>query len=368
MRIVLLSPHFKPFPGGVADYTYELALQFHRQGHEVVVVTSTKGPFPEGPFKILTVPNWGLWQAFKIKRVLSSLKADNHYIQWTPLAFGPKTYGIAPGLVMLLFLMARLKKVLMVHESHYPVLPDLRGLMIGLPHFFQFVKMVFFVALSGDKIVFSHKANENKWRKFLPFGFIQNKMTTISVFSNIPVAEDCERPEDKTVRLGYFGGLHPTNDINLVRKAFDYCLEKSGFSVSLKVMGVKKDNCPQAFRGEEIEVLGHLNEEELSCALQSLDILVIPFTDGVSTRRGTLMAGLSHKIAVATTESYNTVSDVPWSDIVGLASHENPKEFCTLVLGLVEDEGLRQKVATNGHDYYLKHFSSDVCTQKFLKL
>jgi glycosyltransferase involved in cell wall biosynthesis len=376
MRIAILSPHFRPHPGGVSDYTYELAKQFKQVGHEVIVITSSVGPFPEDAGKILTVPHWGIWQAFKINRVLKNLKAEQNIIQWTPLAFAPKTYGIAPGLLLLLLLTRSLKRILFVHESHYPVLFDLKGLCIGLPHFFQFIKMVFFMFMGGDQIIFSHKGNEEKWRVYLPFA--AKLMSTIAVFSNIPPdpqkpsshstdnSSEADNKGDGVLTLGYFGGLHPTNDVELVRQAFNHCQKSLGENVTLKVIGLNKETAPKAFQGKGIELLGRLSEEDVSLVLKSIDLLVIPFTDGVSTRRGTLMAGLSHKVAIATTSSYNTCDDVPWEDIVAIRDSKDSQAFCEMVLFLLGNPLERENLAQKGREYYQQNFSVEVSARKLL--
>jgi glycosyltransferase involved in cell wall biosynthesis len=46
--------------------------------------------------------------------------------------------------------------------------------------------------------------------------------------------------------------------------------------------------------GVEVHSPGSLPEEELSLRLWASDLVLLPFTDGVSTRRGTLMAALAH--------------------------------------------------------------------------
>ena len=53
-----------------------------------------------------------------------------------------------------------------------------------------------------------------------------------------------------------------------------------------------------AQEGVRIDTPGRLAEHELSLHLSTADLCLLPFTDGVSTRRTTLMAALAHGLPV----------------------------------------------------------------------
>ena len=52
---------------------------------------------------------------------------------------------------------------------------------------------------------------------------------------------------------------------------------------------------------DRVQWTGHQAEAEVSADLAAADILLMPYTDGASLRRGTLMAGLAHGCAIVTT-------------------------------------------------------------------
>ncbi|NPA80633.1 MAG: glycosyltransferase family 4 protein [Thermotogae bacterium] len=59
MRILIFSESFLPLRTGVAKFTYELALNLHKRGHDVVVLTANFPDIPSTPFPVETVGEAG---------------------------------------------------------------------------------------------------------------------------------------------------------------------------------------------------------------------------------------------------------------------------------------------------------------------
>lgn len=123
----------------------------------------------------------------------------------------------------------------------------------------------------------------------------------------VPVTPDhrvrwCARqgPTGATRRLGFFGA--PGSG-----KQFDWALaawrrvRRDDARTALVVVG---DPPTVELTAEErpwFRALGYLPDAEASESLQTLDLLLLPFSDGVSERRSSFMAGLAHGVSVATT-------------------------------------------------------------------
>ncbi len=322
-------------------------------------------------FEVVTRVDFGASSKEDFLNLAKEKKADVSLFQWTPLAFGPKSYGIILGLGLVLRALGQLeghRVHLMVHESHYPVLLNPRGLLIGLPHFLQFL----FFMLFCHRLSFSHMGTLKKWQKWAPKR-LRPYMNVLPVFSNISLRSSdqlhSEASNKDSYQLVYFGGQHPTNDLTSVRKAFDHCQKELGpDNVTLKVVGIRPKDCPAIFKGEGIEVLGHLEESKVSQVLLESDLLCVPFTDGVSTRRGTVMAGLEHGLAVLSTDSYNTLDDIPWRDFLALSGANNPTSYGERALSLLRDGVGRNDLAKKGQDFYRSHFSCKVAVKALTTL
>lgn len=365
MRILLVSPHFKPLPGGVSDYSYQFASELVKAGHDVVVVTRAKPSesfLSECAFKIVSGENFSLRMASQLKELCLDHEIDVALFQWTPLAFAPESLGIIPSLALTFFFLRSIPIHLMVHESHYPVLFNPRGLLIGLPHFLQFILFSFFVR----KLYFSHEAAKRYWENRLFFKG-SKALETLPVFSNIPVVrEHLKKSEVGELRLVYFGGQHPTNDLALVRQAFDNCRGKLGDRVVLRLIGITNDNCPHIFKGEGISALGFLPEEEVSRELHEASLILAPFTDGVSTRRGSVMAALAHQKAILTTDGICTMEDIPWHEIVQVVPQGDKQAFEHYAYELLQDKEKREHIGQKGHDYYMTNFKASKVVSRYL--
>jgi glycosyltransferase involved in cell wall biosynthesis len=71
---------------------------------------------------------------------------------------------------------------------------------------------------------------------------------------------------------------------------------------------------------DAVQLTGHLTSAEVSLALVSIDVCLLPYDQGVSLRRGSLMAALAHGCAIVTTDSkasINTAYPVSGGDSPG---------------------------------------------------
>ncbi|MCF8058438.1 MAG: glycosyltransferase family 4 protein [Bacteriovoracaceae bacterium] len=370
MRICLVSPHFKPRPGGVSDHSYELAQHFHDLGHEVFVLTSSDVPEGLFDFTVFKQPDWGWSHVFNIRDLIGELKADLVLFQWTPLAFSKDFYGLAFFVPFLLFHLRSLNTKVIVHESHYPLSPSLKGLFIGVPHFFQFC----LIALWSRKLYFSHEGNELKWAGYLPF--LKRKFSTLPVYSNIKnhLKSDEGLNADiplKKHKLIYFGGAHPTNSFDHLLIALNKAQEELGKeNVSLYLLGLSRKVIPDLLLSrldQDVFALGFLSEEGVSSWLKRADLVLCPFLDGVTTRRGTIMAALLHGKAIVTTTSYFTVESIPWHNFLYATAFEDLNAYADCVVHALTHPKEAIELGQRGLHFYTDSFSVEAASKTLLK-
>src|SRR5207253_10025977 len=87
------------------------------------------------------------------------------------------------------------------------------------------------------------------------------------------------------------------------------------------------------------------------------DILALPFNDGISERRGSFMAGLSHGLPVVTTIGPATGPTLQKSDAFAAVPCDRPDLFTAKVLELLADAKHRASLAERGRALYERSYN-----------
>jgi glycosyltransferase involved in cell wall biosynthesis len=109
---------------------------------------------------------------------------------------------------------------------------------------------------------------------------------------------------------------------------------------------------------------GRLEADELSVHLWASDLVLLPFTDGVSTRRGTLMAALAHGRPVLGLRGCHTdavLAEAP--DAVALTPAGDRHAFSCAAVELAGDPGRLRATGDAGRRLYESRFDWPVLAQ-----
>jgi glycosyltransferase involved in cell wall biosynthesis len=335
VRIALVCPHFPPQNCGVGDYTARLARELGSLGHEIGVWTGQPSPI-EVNHAIQIVPMnrdnpWGRADLARIGRGISTWRADAVIVQYTPYLYARN--GIQPWLPLwVMGLKRKLRKpvCVMAHELHYPVglTPD--RVVFGLPQFCIFQSL----ALVADQVFFSYDVVRSRYAGRYPWR--AKRFHWVPVSSNIERARTNGTPIlerhgiDPRVKLVLqFGGSHPTRLFDHLNAAYSRVTREIGEDrVSFVFVGMDQKAVQSKFRGKA-RGLGYLPAEEVSTILSRADLVLAPFMDGVSTRRGSVMAALAHGRPVVTTRGWATDPDADWDKACALVEAEDLDGFAS---------------------------------------
>lgn len=137
-----------------------------------------------------------------------------------------------------------------------------------------------------------------------------------------------ELPERATV-AAYFGFLNSTKGLDDLLRALAALHEKGDYRLLMVGGGLGSSDPTNRATAEKLTGLarnlgvqdrlvwtGYLPPEEVSAALLSADFAVLPYADGASFRRGSLLAALEHGLPIVTTTPRGQ-HDVPgWPTLV----------------------------------------------------
>lgn len=310
----LIASEFPPQPGGVSDYSAQVAEGLEAAGHEVRVWSREFEGFTPAALR-------------RVGKLMDAYPAPRRILlQWVPHGFGYRSMNLA----FCLWLARRHDHLqIMVHEPGF-------GLGEGgaIHNAMALVHRAMAATLlrAADRVWISTEAWEARLRP-LTFGR-KLGISWLPVPSNIPVALG-DVPE--THDVGYFG-QYDAASIAQLKPILDAC------DVLAIGRGSERIHHPRA------TATGGLSAEDLSYAIASCKVMLHLYPDGASGRRGTLMASLAHGKAVVTNQGRNTerILVPPAVSAAGLLP---------AIQHLLRNGTDRQNAAQHSRQLYEKHFA-----------
>lgn len=365
----------------MGDYTYFLADALARIGNDVDVLTSEgdldETLYPLGPRVQVhrAIKSWGLRGLPAVLRTVRALGADVVMIQYTPHAFDRRGITLAVNLLpSLLRVTGRTRVVTNFHELYIPF--D-RSLKHCLGAIWQRV-VAFIIAASSHTLL----AISSEWPRRLRRIGVWKPIQVIPVGSNIPrsqVSVEERRVirhrlgvDQHTLLVGGLGSAGPDRDIELLIAALQELrherpvklvwLGKSGFGAE------KWRSLQQAIQTTKPSLAiiwtGMLPHPEVSRMMAACDLFVLPFTDGVSTKRGTLPAALLHELPVLTTRGIRVDDVFVHRQNMYLVPVGEAQAFTNGLLELARCPELRLNMAQGALALHDAHFAWDVIARQ----
>lgn len=348
MRFALMTAHYPPatVPCGVGDYTRCLRAALEALGHECLVVTSKRSLSHE-PRVFAIADRWGAFDCLRVWRLLRHERPDAVILQYTPELYG---FGVAMKLLPWLLRWAQ-RGMVTITTFHTLV----GGRWIAKPN-------AVLLAAGSHGLISVHAELSDLFRRRLPWWFC--KLTEIPIGANIP-PPSIPREESrlrlhrrfglgsKAVVLGTFGFAAPGKGLNVLLQALP----------DLAADPVAHLVCIGAFREEdrayrrELESLaqrlgmahrihwtGELPAQEAVDLLAGIDVYVVPYDDGASLRRGTLMAGFQAGAPIVTTTPRYDDPCLRHGETLFLVPPQSPKALAQGLRDLLADDRLQQRL------------------------
>ncbi|MEJ7786534.1 MAG: glycosyltransferase [Solirubrobacteraceae bacterium] len=284
-------------------------------------------------------------------------------LQYNPFSYG--RWGFAPGLIaeaLAFRLRMRVPLAISVHESWVdtddPGRARWRSMLMGTYQHAQLASLM----RVADVVIAATQALVRK---------LGHDAIHVPVGSNLTPVPMTRMDARLRLKLGgqvvvcLFGRGHPSRALEYASAAINLLAEARGpDAVKVLNLGLEAPEL-EVSRAISMDTPGHLEADELSVRLRASDILLLPFTDGLSTRRTTLMAGLAHELPVVglcgpgtddiLSESREALTLTPVGDIGA---------FARATLELANDPNRLRASGEAGRTLYTKNFDWPIAAQR----
>jgi glycosyltransferase involved in cell wall biosynthesis len=237
----------------------------------------------------------------------------------------------------------------MVHEPYVPMI-GWRWTLMGTWQRAQ----LFAIRLLSDVVAVSIE----KWTSDLGAFWPRRPTHHLPVGSNLPDRRGMRNAQrarleigDRIVLASMTSG-HPSRHLEYITAAANAVAEICGPTVLLN-LGAGARRPDGLVEAVEVHSPGQMAEEDLAAHVASADIFLAPFIDGVSTRRGSMMAALQHGVAVVGTDGRLTDTVLREAiNAVRLVPVERRDHFVDAVVELARNAEARSKLGQEGRRLY----------------
>ncbi len=304
MKIGLISGEFPPMPGGVGDFTRLLANNIKEQGHDVFVLS--RAGCADERLPLDTVRNWGAGCTLQIRRWARRCGVDLVNLQFQTAAFDMSPFiHFLPDTI-------GLPLITTFHDLRFPYLFPKAGSLRDW--------MVMRLARASRGVIATNREDESRLRSWSPCRMIpigsSIKRRALSA-SQRAARRRRVNADDDCLLLGHFGFVQAIKGVDYLIEALTR-LRNSGKNVGLVFIGARSNTIDdgadsryqialdERIRQQDLQDAvhwtGYLPDEEVSAWLGAVDLMALPYVDGTSFRRSSLIAALHQGCAIITTE------------------------------------------------------------------
>ncbi|MBN2471815.1 MAG: glycosyltransferase family 4 protein [Anaerolineae bacterium] len=364
MRIGLITGEYPPMQGGVADFTREIGRAFVAQSHTVAVLTDVRGrgAKQDGITVDARVTNWNRASLGAVERWAREQRLDVINLQYQTAA-----YNMAPLIHLLPRRAAPLPLVTTFHDLRVPYLFPKAGPL----------REWWVLRLARDSAA-AIVTNSEDEQALLRAGEVR-RVARIPIGSNITPAppEDFDA-EAWRARIGvkpgetlvaFFGFMNRSKGVDTLLRALA-AVDTPETPFRLVMIGGRTgDSDPtNAAYAEEIDALintlglgdrviwtGYVDDAAVSAHLYAADCCALPFADGVSFRRGSLMAALAHDCAIISTTPASPLPEVQDGEPMRLVPPGDAGALAAALQDVARDPMLRGRLQAGARQLHA-HF------------
>lgn len=398
-RVLFITGEYPPTVGGIGDYTATLTSHLRAAGARVAIVTGRVAGAGNEPGVWREVPNWDFssWRA--IDRAIAAERPNLIHIQYQAGAydgrapihllpwrramrrrkFYPHTFAGGSSLRVTQLLVT-------LHDLHAPYLFPKAGPLRPVA-----------LRLLTRGCAATIATNGEDWRRLGVSDLSARRLLLIPIGSNIPPVAGTDSPHGLRAKLGvrdneillvHFGLIGASKGLETLLDALRTLEEQVSGRYHLLLIGGEASATDRVRRGddndlasalrargltERVVVTGTLPPAAAAAHLAAADVAVLPYRDGASWRRGSLLAALTQGLPVVTSTpspGYDADGQLPRlidGDNALLVPPEDVMAFATAIARTANDAALRARLAI-GALALAKAFGWDMIAARHLEL
>lgn len=359
MHILFVTGEYPPMPGGVGAYTAELAQALGHLGITISIITDISAEAGENssfyPQIYPQVARWRWRTIGHVAQLARRIEAQWIHVQYQTAAFQMHpAINVAPRFWRQWgFYTAWTYHDLLVPYLFPKAGAPLRRWVTELP------------ASAVDLTVATNASD------FSRLSGKARRLVKIPIGSNISgqVLDEAARAARRAQRgysqddliIAYFGFLNRSKGGMTLIETLDVLL-KDGRNAYLLMVGERvgaSDSTNHRYLqeveahiaalglGNRVKWTGYQSDAEVGADLNAADVLVMPYMDGVSLRRGTLMAGLANGAAIVTTAAQEPVPELVDGEDLLLVPPGDPRATAAAIGRLADDRALADRLRRN---------------------
>ncbi len=379
LRVLMISGEFPPMEGGVADFTAIVGERLASRGAQVHVLTSTQasgGAANHAPVTVhANMDDWRFRPLYReVRALVTQLQPDVINIQYQTAA-----YGMHPAINLLPRFSPDVPVVVTFHDLRVPYL---------LPKAAKLRRWVNAdLARMADAVIVTNAQDRAELQQLSGI----KRLETIPIGSNITyhLPEGYDRAvwrgqwgvSQRGVLLCFFGFLNESKGavelIQALKQLRDdqipACLMMIGGAVSSsnasnrQYYDLVRHTIQELGLQDDVFWTGYVPNDQVSAAFKSSDICVLPFADGASFRRGSLMAALTHGIAIVSTHPQVPIPEIVDRVNMYLVPPGNPDALAQAIRDIVAHPELRARLEAGAQELS-RLFDWDVIADRTLQL
>ncbi|RRR69487.1 MAG: glycosyltransferase [Candidatus Viridilinea halotolerans] len=385
MHTTLLTGEYPPQPGGVGDYTQCLAQALTARGHQISILTIQAGRLrglhvaAHQATPCLNIGHNLTWSHRCWPAIISAL--DQLRPAWLHIQYQTGAYAMLPGINLLPWrlraLAGRPRIAVTFHDLREPYLfPKAGPLRTWVNQY---------LARASDATIVTNASDAASWRSngglarrcthFLSAASPHSRIPAsspslphhIPIGTNIAVAPPpgYQRTAWRagcgvapaTFVVAYFGLLSPSKGADQLLAALAQLAppwrliiiggaatspQDSAYAKTLRRQ-IASLNC-----NAHVQITGHLPDHDVSGHLLAADCIALPFRDGASFRRGSLLAALAHGCPVITTQPSHASEQAMLAPATLLVPRDVPDALRHALERMRSDPALRAQLAQQG--------------------